>query len=136
LPNITYVMAPADISSEPTSTMNTKLKKLMPDNPALVLAALVLALGAPSGWSATTSQSWKAAGTYLWLCPAGVTNVQAECWGGGGSGGGAASTGGVKKAGGGGGGAYAIKTNLSVTPGKVYTITVPAGGGGGGGARV
>jgi PKD repeat protein len=120
------------ISWKPALTMNTKLKKLMPDNPALVLASLVLALGAPSGWSATTSQSsWNVPGTYLWQCPTGVTNVQAECWGGGGGGGGVSGTT-IKYAAGGGGGAYAIKTNLSVTPGKVYTITVPAGGGGGG----
>ena len=77
------------------------------------------------------SQTWNTAGTYLWLCPAGVTNVHAECWGGGGGGGGVSTTGVVRKGGGGGGGAYAEKTNLLVTPGNLYTIVIPPAAGGG-----
>ncbi len=59
-----------------------------------------------------------------WLCPAGVTSVQVECWGAGGAGGGntAANT----RGGGGGGGAYTIST-VSVIPGTTYIIAVGAG---------
>lgn len=55
-----------------------------------------------------------------WVCPAGVTSVDAECWGGGGG----SATGG----GGGGGGAYVIKNSYAVTPASNYTVTVGAGG--------
>lgn len=61
----------------------------------------------------------------LWTCPAGVTSVDAECWGAGGTGGG--STGGGV-GGGGGGGAYSKKTGIAVTPGTAYTVTVGAAG--------
>lgn len=64
------------------------------------------------------------AGTGSWLCPAGVTTVQAECWGSG--------AGGAPGGGGGGGGEYARETSIAVTPGTRYPFTVGAGGSGAG----
>ena len=62
--------------------------------------------------------------TTTWVCPAGVTQVYAECWGSGGSGGDGSVTG---NGAGGGGGEYAAGY-VGVTPGNSYTYTVPAGG--------
>jgi hypothetical protein len=62
-----------------------------------------------------------------WTCPDHVISVTIECFGGGGGGGGVnedADTSG----GGGGGGGYSKYTNLTVTPGETYDITVGAGG--------
>jgi Secretion system C-terminal sorting domain len=59
-----------------------------------------------------------------WLCPAGVTSVQVECWGAGGAGGG--NTASNTRGGGGGGGAYTIST-VTVIPGTTYIIAVGAG---------
>jgi hypothetical protein len=59
-----------------------------------------------------------------WTCPAGVTRVTVEAWGGGGHG--SSSTGAGDGYGGGGGGAYA-KSDISVTPGTVYTVVVGTG---------
>jgi hypothetical protein len=64
-----------------------------------------------------------------WTCPAGVTEVLAECWGGGGGGGGSGTTNG-RGGNGGAGGAYARKT-IAVTAGNGYTVTVGTGGNGG-----
>jgi hypothetical protein len=68
--------------------------------------------------------------TIHWLCPPGVTSIQVECWGGGGAGGGGLKTGTTTTAnaggGGGAGGAYARKTNVPVTPGNSYPLTVGA----------
>jgi hypothetical protein len=67
--------------------------------------------------------------TTNWIVPNGVNLVTFECWGAGGGGGGAAS--GTNNAGsGGGGGAYSIKT-ISVNPGIIYDLIIPAGGAGG-----
>ena len=69
------------------------------------------------------------AGGTNWICPAGVTSVQVECWGGGGAGGSAQRTGtGNAFAGGGGGGAYARDGAFAVIPGTNYFINVGAGG--------
>lgn len=76
----------------------------------------------PTGTAAITFTS---AGANTWTCPAGVTQVYAECWGGGASGG-TGSTG--ANGGGGSGGEYAAAF-VSVTPGNVYNYTVGAGGG-------
>jgi hypothetical protein len=62
-----------------------------------------------------------------WTCPDHITSITVECFGGGGGGGGVnedADTSG----GGGGGGGYSKYTNLTVTPGETYDITVGAGG--------
>jgi hypothetical protein len=62
-----------------------------------------------------------------WLCPAGVFQVLAECWGAGGGGGsGGSGTNGA----GGGGGEYRAAL-VAVTPGTHYAFTVGAGGAGG-----
>jgi len=64
-----------------------------------------------------------------WLCPAGVTQVLAECWGAGGGGGSGASGSGANGAGAGGG---EYRNGLiSVTPGSHYTFVVGAVGPGG-----
>ena len=65
-----------------------------------------------------TTESWTASTT--WVCPAGVTSLlTVTCRGKGGDGGANASG----KTGGGGGG-YSSSSNISVTPGDSYTITV------------
>ncbi|HUY46672.1 MAG TPA: hypothetical protein VMV92_13210 [Streptosporangiaceae bacterium] len=71
------------------------------------------------------STTYSTAGSGLWLCPVGVTSVQAECWGGGGGGQQtSASTGGR----GGGGGEYALDT-VGVTPGRLYAWNVASAAG-------
>lgn len=63
-----------------------------------------------------------------WTCPAGVTQVQVECYGGGGGGGGGnGSQGGA----GGGGGEYACEIAYPVVPGNTYPYTIDTGGAGG-----
>ena len=75
----------------------------------------------PTGTAATVFTSPTTAN---WTCPQGVTRVYAECWGSGGGGGdGSASGNGA----GGGGGEYAAGY-VNVTPGNLYSYTVPAGG--------
>jgi hypothetical protein len=64
------------------------------------------------------------AGTYAWTCPPGVTSVCVVCIGGGASSSGATSSGN----GGGGGGGLGWKNNISVEPGKTYTVQVGKGG--------
>lgn len=75
----------------------------------------------PTGTAATLFTS---PGTTTWTCPAGVTQVYAECWGSGGSGG----TGSNNANGAGGGGGEYAAAFVSVTPGNNYTYTVGAGG--------
>lgn len=75
----------------------------------------------PTGTAATT---FTTPGTTTWTCPAGVTQVYAECWGSGGSGALGATGGG--NGGGGGGGEYAAAF-VNVTPGNSYSYTVAAG---------
>lgn len=66
-------------------------------------------------------QTFSASGTFT--VPAGVTSVNAQCWGGGGKGGTRTSTG---IAGGGGGGAYSLKA-VTVIPGTTYNVSVGMG---------
>jgi hypothetical protein len=82
-----------------------------------------IALGDTYG---TTDQvSYTTPGTYLWICPAGVTSVSVVCVG---AGGGSAAADINTNMGGGGGGALAYANNVSVTPGNTYTVVVGAGG--------
>ena len=70
------------------------------------------------------TQEFTQTGTYQ--VPAGVTNLQAECWGAGGAGytiNNANWTGG-----GGGGGEYAIEPSIVVTPGQKIPMTIGQGG--------
>jgi hypothetical protein len=80
----------------------------------------------PTGTAATV---FTTPGTFTagsgWLCPAGVTQVYAECWGSGASGATGLSGGGN---GGGGGGAEYAAGFVAVTPGNHYNYTVAAGG--------
>lgn len=64
--------------------------------------------------------------TSTWVCPAGVTSVNVQCWGAGGGGSSTNSTG--NRGGGGGGGAFAANAAISVTQGTTYTVTVGTGG--------
>ena len=75
----------------------------------------------PTGTAATMFTSPTTAN---WTCPQGVTQVYAECWGSGGSGGDGYYGG---NGAGGGGGEYAAGY-VNVTPGNLYSYTVPAGG--------
>jgi hypothetical protein len=74
----------------------------------------------PTGTSATV---FTAPGSSTWTCPAGVTQVFAECWGSGGSGGTGSGTGNGQ----GGSGAEYAAAFVNVTPGNVYNYTVAAG---------
>lgn len=91
--------------------------------PSLFMAQLNERL-APLGLPQNTSTNFTSSTT--WVCPAGVTSVDVECWGGGGSGGSATSS--KYKAGGGGGGGSYVKSTIAVVPGTVYNITVGSGG--------
>ena len=74
------------------------------------------------------SASFTTTGNYQWVCPAGVTSVQVECWGGGGAGGWATRGPNNLSCGGGAGGAYAKLNSFSVTAGNTYYVNVGAGG--------
>ena len=63
-----------------------------------------------------------------WTVPAGVTSIKVEVWGGGGGGGGSQNSFFTNRYGGGGGGGGYSVSNLTVTSGQVYSITVGAGG--------
>lgn len=70
-------------------------------------------------------QAYTTAGTYSWVCPAGVTSVSAVCVGAG-----AWSPGTTGE--GGGGGELRYKNNIAVIPGNSYTVVVGATGATGG----
>ena len=74
----------------------------------------------------TTAGTYTGSGTG-WLCPAGVFQVLAECWGAGAGGASGSSSG---NGAGGGGGEYR-NAFVGVTPGTYSTIVVGAGGAGG-----
>ncbi len=72
-----------------------------------------------------TVVTFTTAGANTWIAPAGVTSVEAECWGGGGAGGQLTAS---QGAGGAGGGAYAARLTMAVTPGNSYSYTVGSAG--------
>jgi len=75
-----------------------------------------------SGKKYTVVSTFTASGS--WTAPTKVTSVSYLVVAGGGGGGGS-------NGGGGGAGGYRTGTNLAVTPGTSYTVTVGAGGAGG-----
>lgn len=68
-----------------------------------------------------STQTFNTSGT--WTCPTSVTTVDVQVWGAG-------ATGDASSGEGGGGGAYAETTNVAVTPGNNYTVTVDTSNGG------
>ena len=90
--------------------------------------ASVTAVYAPGVGLSTTT--FTTPGTYTWVCPSGITEVDVKCYGGGGGGGTGQHLGlpFTDAAGGGGGGAYAERIAVPVTPGTTYTVVVGAGG--------
>ena len=75
----------------------------------------------------TITTTYTSPGSGTWLCPAGVFQVKAQCWG---AGGGGAKGGGSNYGGGGGGsGEYAGEAVIDVSPGTYYRWTVGKGGG-------
>ena len=70
-----------------------------------------------SPYEITTPGTQTITATGTWVAPAGVTQVDVQCWGQGG-------TGAVR--GGGGGGAYAETKTIAVTAGTTYNITINA----------
>lgn len=76
-----------------------------------------------------TSTTWSTPGTYSWVCPEGVTEVEVMLIGGGGGGAGSVTN---TNGGGGGGAGATIKRWVTVTPGTSYTIVVGAAGTSGG----
>ena len=93
------------------------------------LYLLITTLFAYSIANAQSTVTFTGSGT--WTCPAGVTNIQVECWGAGGGGGGSTSSTSKYTGGGGAGGNYVKNVSVSVSPGNVYTITIGTGGAGG-----
>lgn len=87
------------------------------DNVSQALLMVGGASGPPPG-----QQAYTTAGTFSWVCPAGVTSVCVVCVGSGGGGGSYPSAG---------GGGLGWKNNISVTPGTSYTVQVAAGSFGG-----
>lgn len=79
---------------------------------------------APTGATVSTTLT-AASGT--WVCPAGVTSAQVECWGGGGGGAYGDST---RGGAGGGGGEYAKRPSVPLTPGVGYAYQIGQGGAG------
>ncbi|MEI7472122.1 MAG: T9SS type A sorting domain-containing protein [Chitinophagaceae bacterium] len=80
------------------------------------------------GFAQALDSTFSTAGTFTWVCPAGVNSIQAQCWGAGGGGAGTGGSTNLYTGGGGGGGNYSKNTSIAVTPGNSYTITVGAGG--------
>lgn len=80
-----------------------------------------------------SAQTGSSTGTFVltgtWIAPSGVTIVNVKAWGAGG--GGSAGSNGSAAGTGGGGGGYSETSNISVTPGTSYTVTVGVGGAGG-----
>jgi hypothetical protein len=72
---------------------------------------------------AATTIVYDQSGTSTWVCPPGVTSIKIEAVGGGGTPGSRTTTG---EEGGAGGGEYAAEPTAAVTPGKIYTINIPA----------
>jgi hypothetical protein len=94
-----------------------------------------LLFGSGLGAGGSGSGLYTAAGTYSYVVPGGVTEIEASTWGAGGGGGGGDSQlvgiyRGEAGGGGGGGGEYHADT-IPVTPGETLTIVVGAGGSGG-----
>lgn len=73
-----------------------------------------------------TTDTFTTPGTTPWVAPAGVTSVDAECWGAGGGGGGNPTN--ADGGGGAGGGAYARNSVVDVTPTTSYNVVVGAKG--------
>lgn len=69
-------------------------------------------------------QAYTTAGSYSWVCPAGVTSVAVVCVGGGGN----RSSDTPYDTAGAGGGALAYKNNITVVPGNSYSVVVGARG--------
>ena len=68
-------------------------------------------------------------GTYTWICPPFVSNVNVMCIGGGGAGGvGWGGYNGYNGGAGGGGGGCGWKNNVQVRPGNTYLVVVGSGG--------
>ena len=89
----------------------------------LMLGQTTTVVGANTVVTYTTSTG----SPFTWVCPAGVTSVQVECYGAGGGGGGATSATG-RAGGGGAGGAYVQNTSIAVNAGTGYQLTIGAGG--------
>lgn len=90
-------------------------------------APVSLQIAQPAGATSTVVKTYQTAGSFLWLCPAGVTSVKVECTGAGSGGPSGVAAGG----GGGAGGEYAAEATVAVTAGQAYSYTVGKGGTGG-----
>lgn len=76
-----------------------------------------------------TTDTYSVAGSYSWVCPAGVTSVKVEVYAGGGGGRGGVNLG--RGGSSGGSGEYRVHLTYPVTPGNSYAVIVGAGGTGG-----
>lgn len=97
----------------------------------LSLLLLCIVFSSQSQTITTTTLTTPGDGTFK--VPAGVTSLNAECWGAGGAGGGVSSGLSLFGGGGGGGGAYNNVATFGVTPATVLNFKVGAGGTGAGG---
>lgn len=89
-------------------------------------AFMLMSAGSPNKPVVNGVALYSTAGTFSWVCPAGVTKVRAKIWGGGGGGGGSGTAAGSAATSAGGAG-YAEKV-LDVVPGTSYAVVVGAGG--------
>lgn len=80
------------------------------------LIPYTIGAGGTAGPLVNTVNTFNDPGVGHWICPAGVSSIQVECWGAGAAG----SAGG----GGGGGGEYAKEASVTVTPGKTYIFAI------------
>lgn len=78
-------------------------------------------------WPGANNGLVTASGTYTWVAPAGVTNLEVDLWGSGGGGGGGVQIDGFGGSGGGGGG-YSQTTFTNIVPGNTYNIIIANGG--------
>ena len=110
-----------------TATWTTAASSAFSSDAGLSITSTSLSLSTASLDSVTGGQSaYTVAGTYSWICPAGVTSVSAVAIGGGQGG---SNT---QYQGPGAGGGLGYRNNYSVTPGSSYTVVVGSGGNGSG----
>jgi len=83
----------------------------------------------PAKADVLTQHTLATPGSYTWICPVGVTQIEVEAWGGGGGGGGSGFGFSDGQHGGGGGGYF--KATVTVVPSQSYTLNVGAKGIGG-----
>jgi hypothetical protein len=86
-------------------------------NAVLCVLLFIFMLDGQQVFGQKVIDSFTTAGTKTWICPAGITSIQVECWGAGGGGAGASASSNLYAGGGGAGGNYAKNALITVVPG-------------------